>query len=322
MITIVIVNWNSGSLLVDCLSSIAEFGGTEVEKVIVVDNGSTDGSLVGVDALGVRPLEVIRNLENQGFARACNAGARAASSEFLLFLNPDARLMRDTLVNARRAMTEHNPTGVAIVGAQLIDESGSIARSCAKFPSPLRFVLHALGVDRVLPGLGCAMTTWDHSYSREVDHVIGAFYLIRTSVFHQLVGFDEAFFVYLEDLDMSLRASQRGWRSWFESSAVAFHMGGGASRQAKPQRLFYSLRSRILYARKHFGALGYSAVIVTTLALEPCTRLLAAAIQRDRAVAAETLGGYRLLWRWFFDRQHPKPSTLRSPAHSSSDLLG
>jgi GT2 family glycosyltransferase len=298
-VDIVIVNWNSANLLSDCLSSIAKFGEGLVDRVIVVDNASTDGSLAAAE-LGCFPkLELVRNCENTGFARACNLGASRASSEYLLFLNPDARLLPGSLTNAVRALTDRAQFGVMIVGAQLLDETGSIARSCSRLPTATHFVLHGLGVDRLLPRLAHPMREWDHKHSREVGHVIGAFLLIRTTAFRDLSGFDERFFVYLEDLDLSQRAAHRGWKCWFESTSVAIHVGGGTSRQVKSERLFYSLRSRLLYARKHFGGLRHCVVASVSLCVEPASRLLAAALNRDTAMARETLGGYRYLWHWF-----------------------
>ena len=89
MVTIIVVNWNAGSLLSDCLMSIKQFGGHDVAKVVVVDNGSTDGSLEAIERLEIPTLEVIRNEENTGFARACNQGAKLATTPYLLFLNPE-----------------------------------------------------------------------------------------------------------------------------------------------------------------------------------------------------------------------------------------
>jgi GT2 family glycosyltransferase len=298
-ISIIIVNWNSGPLLGDCLRSIRSFGSKHVGSVVVVDNGSTDDSLEGIEHLCAHDLAIIRNAQNVGFARACNAGAKRATTNFLLFLNPDARLSEHTLANALKAMTNKLPSRVAIVGAKLINSSGQVSRSCVRFPNTRRFLAHSLGIDRLAPKLGYSMADWDHTESRDVDHVIGAFLLIRTAAFVEAGGFDERFFVYLEDLDLSREVSRHGWCSWYESTAVAFHVGGGTSSQVKPQRLFYSLRSRVLYAKKHLGSFGFAAVTASTLLIEPWSRLFAACMRRDLAMATETRDAYRWLWRWF-----------------------
>jgi GT2 family glycosyltransferase len=132
--------------------------------------------------------------------------------------------------------------------------------------------------------------------------VMGAFYLIRGSLFRQLGGFDERFFVYLEDLDLSLRVHWVGSRIHYLADTRAFHKGGGSSEQVKARRLFYFLRSRILYGFKHFHWLTSILLMVGTLILEPWSRLALAAARRSPSAARETLGGFAALWsawpRW------------------------
>jgi hypothetical protein len=120
--------------------------------------------------------------------------------------------------------------------------------------------------------------------------------MVRRTVFDQLDGFDECFFVYLEDLDFSFRAHQAGWRTVYLTESQAFHRGGGTSEQAKARRLFYSLRSRILYATKHFSEAGAALVAAATLLVEPWTRLAWAAVRLAPREAWETACGYALLW--------------------------
>ena len=133
--------------------------------------------------------------------------------------------------------------------------------------------------------------------SRPVDHVIGAFYLIRRPLFEQLGGFDERFFVYLEDLDLSARVHRAGHGIAYLAEAVGLHHGGGTSEQVKPQRLAYALESRIVYAFKHFTTISALAVAIVTLGIEPFPRLLRAIRRRSLTDARETGRGFMLLWR-------------------------
>ncbi len=126
--------------------------------------------------------------------------------------------------------------------------------------------------------------------------MIGAFLWIRRALFERLEGFDERFFVYYEELDLSLRARAAGFETYFLADAQAYHRGGGVSEQAKAARLFYSLRSRILYGFKHFPRSTARALAVVTLVVEPLTRLALLGMRRDRAGMAETLSGFRRLW--------------------------
>jgi GT2 family glycosyltransferase len=187
---------------------------------------------------------------------------------------------------------------VGIVGAQAVDDAGRIHRSCARFPTPRSFIAHSCGLTALWPRAfpDHFMREWPHDADREVDHVIGAYYLVRRELWQQLDGMDERFFVYLEDLDFSLRARQRGWRAWFLARARIYHKGGGTSEQIKARRLFYSLRSRLLYAGKHFTALGFAAVAAATLLIEPFTRCLLCVLRREWAGLAQTSQAYWSLY--------------------------
>lgn len=298
---IVVVNWNAGPQLAEAIASIAQYHHNLVSSVIIVDNASTDDSLARVEALTGLPfqLHIIRNTENRGFGAACNQGAALVSSEYLLFLNPDTRLFEDSLSAPLAFMQRPENADVGIVGIQLVDEHNHIARSCARFPSFGIFFAQALGVNRLsgLRHLNTHVTEWAHDKTVTVDHVIGAFYLMRRSLFESLGGFDERFFVYLEDLDLSLRAHQAGWRSVYLAKAKAFHAGGGTSRQVKAHRLFYSLRSRILYGYKHFTPTQATLLLVSTLCFEPFTRLTFNLLQGAFKSASETISGYLMLYR-------------------------
>ena len=127
--------------------------------------------------------------------------------------------------------------------------------------------------------------------------LIGAFYLVHRELFDKLGGFDERFFVYLEDLDFSLRARQAGYASYYLASASAFHKGGGTSENINARRLFYSLRSRVLYAYKHFSFVSATVVLLGTLFVEPLSRLVLAMVRRSGSSMMETLSAYGQLWR-------------------------
>jgi len=297
-IDIVVVNWNSGNQLRECLASIAKTAPNDMRcRVVVIDNASTDDSLAGIESLPL-PLTVIRNSENRGFAAACNQGARRGNAEYLLFLNPDMVLEANSLTIPLAFLSGASGADTGICGIQLLDERGRVARSCARLPTAAMLTCQALGLDRLLPRLfrGPRMTEWDHAATAEVEQVIGAFFLVRRRVFEQLDGFDERFFVYFEEVDFSRRARAAGWRSVYLADAQAFHRGNGSSEQVKARRLFYSLRSRLLYAAKHFSALGAAAVAGTTLFVEPWTRLAWSALRLAPREAWQTLHGFLLLW--------------------------
>jgi GT2 family glycosyltransferase len=296
MIDVIVVNWNAGHQLRASIDSIARHSQRLVAQTIVVDNGSTDGSEASVEGLANTTL--LRTYANLGFGKACNLGANQAQGEYLLFLNPDAALCADTLPKVLAFMQDPVNAEVGICGVQLVDESGQLSRSCARFPTPLCFALQSIGLDKFFPGFGHVMAEWDHSVTQAVDHVIGAFFLVRRRAFDAVNGFDERFFLYLEDLDFSYRASQEGWKSVYLADAQAFHAGGGTSKHIKARRLFYSLRSRLLYAFKHFSWAGAGLVLLTTLLLEPVSRSVLAIVRLSWSSLKETWGAYAMLWRW------------------------
>ena len=297
---IITVNWNAGTLLESCLKSIAHADqrGLVLTRVVVVDNGSVDGSVEGLDRFPL-PISFIRNRENRGFSAACNQGARGSRADYLLFLNPDVVLTRDSLSRAVARMACHEAGSTGILGIQLLGEDGRVSRTCARFPRPRHFLSHMLGLNRLSSRLfpTHVMLEWDHRENREVDHVMGAFFLIRRPLYEALKGFDERFFVYLEDLDLSFRAHQAGWRSYYLADAKAYHKGGGTSDQIKALRLFYSLRSRILFGYKHFDYLPAMCVLFGTMLIEPFSRLILAISRRSVMQVKETITGYELLWR-------------------------
>ena len=297
---IVIVNWNSGTQLRECVDSIYRYDVDFVAKVVIVDNGSTDDSVLKIEAR--ERLNIIEAGTNLGFGKACNLGASFCDSEFILFLNPDTRVYSGTLAGVLNFFTQTSSDHVGICGIQLEDQNGMIAKSCSRFPSAIRFVSSSLGLDKLVPGLGSAMSDWDHSSTMPVDQVIGAFFLVRRSVFDRLNGFDERFFIYYEEVDFSFRAKEHGWSSVYFAGAQAFHLGGGVSRQVKAKRLFYSRRSAMQYTCKHFGAFEVVIVCSAMVFIEPLFRIIQALMRRSSSSLRETIIGYYFLYRWALTR--------------------
>lgn len=298
-LAIIIVNWNTGPLLRLCLQSIltTEREGLRLDRVVVVDNASDDGSADGLEQLGL-PLTVIRNPTNRGFSAACNQAAARSSADYLLFLNPDTRLLPGSLAVPVAFLESQGNEHVGIVGVQLLDDTGHVAHSCARFLTPGMILRKMLGWHRASSRAFPThfMTDWDHQDSRVVDHVTGAFFLVRRPLFAGLGGFDERFFVYLEDLDFSLRARNAGWRSVYLAEARAHHLGGGSSDRIRARRLFYALHSRILYTYKHFDWWVATGLTLATLLLEMFSRLVLAVLRGSPREATDTLKAYYLLW--------------------------
>jgi GT2 family glycosyltransferase len=297
MIDIVIVNWNSHDFLRKCVDSIFNSIQSDlISDVIIIDNNSTDDSLqmLPINA----KIKVIKNTENVGFARACNQGFKLSQSNYILLLNPDAVLLDNTIYTSFDYMEKHHD--VDVLGCQLLNESNHITPTCARFPKPINFVYHSLGLSKIWPNVfhpPTLMTDWDHKESRFVDQVMGAYMFMRKSVFEKAGYFDERFFVYFEELDFSLSLKQAGGKSFYHSGIQAIHTGMGTTESVKAFRLFLSLSSRLKYAKKHFSMFGFFTVALFTYTIEFLMRFLQLALKGNLKETKNLVKGYSMLVR-------------------------
>jgi GT2 family glycosyltransferase len=297
---VIIVNWNAGAHVVECLNSFAAVADDAVRlsRVTLVDNASTDGSLEAIAKMRCSfALEIIRNKENRGFAAACNQGAAGSTADYLLFLNPDTMLRRYSLEVPAQFLDDPANKTVGIVGIQLVDVAGNVTRNCARRPTLISILGHSLGLHRLMPSLFPPhfLEEWAHDRTRVVDQVMGAYYFVRRSLFATIRGFDERYFVYFEDLDFALQAAELGWTTVYLANARAYHHGHGTTRAVRDRSLFYFWRSRILFCRKHFGMGGAFMVTVSTLLLEPISRIFRALVSRRPAEIKDIARGFVML---------------------------
>jgi N-acetylglucosaminyl-diphospho-decaprenol L-rhamnosyltransferase len=296
---IVIVNWNTGDFLRECLESVeaACRDGVELARVTVVDNASADGSAEGLDYLEL-PLDVLRNAGNVGFAAGCNQGAAGSEADYLLFLNPDTRLFADTLSVVTRFMDSEQAAHIGICGGQVLDPDGGPEISCGRFPT-LRVLFGKMtGLDLVLPRLFPShhLTPAELVRSRPVDQVIGAFFLVRRDLFARLGGFDTRYFVYYEEVDFSLRALREGFGSYFLKEATVQHTANVSSiLTSRSWMLYHSLRSRLIYARRHWPRWQAVLLAVLTFGVEFPGRLVRALLRRSGSDLSATASAYGML---------------------------
>jgi len=295
MIDIVIVNWNSHDFLQKCVLSILNSNQFElVSIVIIIDNDSADDSLhlLPINA----KIHVVKNTENVGFARACNQGFKLSKSKYILLLNPDAVLLENTIAASFDYMEIHQD--IDVLGCQLLNESNQVTPTCARFPKPINFVYHSLGLSKIWPKTfhpPTLMTDWNHQESRFVDQVMGAYMFMRKTVFEKAGYFDERYFVYFEELDFSLSLKNAGGKSFYHAGIQAIHTGMGTTASVKAFRLFLSLSSRLKYAKKHFSTFGYLIVAFFTFTIEFLMRFLQLAIKGNLSEKKNLIKGYSML---------------------------
>jgi len=251
-LSVVISNWNTRSLLDQCLRSLsgALRGSELLHEVIVVDDGSTDGSaeMVNQDHPEVR---LVLSDANLGYAKANNRGILQAKGRYILLLNSDAVVRRGALEHMVRYLDDH--PGVGAVGPKLLNVDGSIQRSCWPFPMKVllgnAFLLFRLGVLD-------DYRRWDHRYDRRVDWIVSAALLVRRELFEDVGLFDEHLFVYGVEVEWAKRAANQGWRFVSLAEPEITHFGGqsGLSRSKLMRR--DTKDSCAFYFRRHHGVPG------------------------------------------------------------------
>ncbi len=252
MLSIVIVNWNTGELLSQCLDSIyMDPELVEAFEVWVVDNASTDGSAQA--ALEKYPqTKLIRNQQNPGFAAANNQAIRQARGDYLLLLNPDT-ILHPGAVRTMLDFLRRNPAAGA-VGPRLLNPDRSLQYSCSPEPTLSREFKRLFHLGGVRPDGYYAMDTWDTAEPRSVDVLLGACILVRRQALEDAGLFEETYFMYSEEVDLCRRLRQKGWGVYWTPTAQVIHFGGQSTRQAAAEMFLQLYKSKIVYFRKHYGA--------------------------------------------------------------------
>jgi GT2 family glycosyltransferase len=272
-LSVVILNWNTRTLLEKCLRSVVcQSAGIRLE-VLVVDNASEDGSREMVQSLFPH-VNLIVNSTNTGFGAGNNVALPHATGRYILFLNSDTAVTEGALP----AMVAHADSApdIGILGPKLLNGDGSLQYSCRRYPNLGAGFFRSTLLGRLFPQnrftSDYLMTDWDHASARDVDWVSGAAIMIRRSLVDQIGCFDEDFYMYCEDVDLCWRANHtpltgpnpatdpltaegpRHWRVVYYSDATIYHLIGKSSDQA-PTRMTYEFhRSQHLFYKKHYAA--------------------------------------------------------------------
>jgi len=240
-ISIIILSWDTKSLLHDCLKSLK--GNNEI---IVVDNGSTDDSPQMVQK-EFPEVKLIKNLKNLGFGAANNQGMKVAQGDYLLLLNSDTVVGKDAPLKMATFLAENPQVGA--VGCRLLNSDGSLQPSAGPFPS--------LGVAFV-------MLFWEHwlknlvraSFKKttEVDWVMGAALMVRLEVIKKAGLMDEGIFMYMDEVEWCYRIKKAGFKVFFYPGAEITHLFGGSSKTGRQAPILNIYRGLIYFYQKHYSA--------------------------------------------------------------------
>lgn len=225
-------------------------------EVIILDNNSADNS---IDYLQPRfpAFFFIANKENFGFARACNQGLMLAKGKYILFLNPDTIIPEDCFQKCTSFLETHPEAGA--IGVRMLDGKGNFLKESKRsFPSPLTSLYKLFGLSRLFPRskifskyhLGYLEEKENH----EADVLAGAFMMVKKEVLDKTGSFDEFFFMYGEDVDLSYRIQKAGYKNYYFAESSIIHFKGESTRKGSMNyvKMFYNAMS--IFVRKHYGS--------------------------------------------------------------------
>ena len=259
-LSIIILSYNTKNLTVKCARSVIRQYGGQIKnneaEIIVVDNASTDGSAEAIGNFKFHPanggtnFKLINNKENYGFSKGNNMGAKEAKGEFILFLNSDAEIKDGGFLRMVDFM-EKNPK-IGVLGGKLLSPDGSTQASTGKFYNLYNVVIVLLGGERV------GLIRKNPKIRGPVDWVSGASMMVRKNVFEKLKGFDENFFMYIEDMELCYRFKKIGYQTYFFENIKLIHKELGSSNRSFAINQIY--KGLLYFYRKHKPYWQYLAV--------------------------------------------------------------
>ena len=255
-LSVCIVSYNTCDLLRDCLNSLYQQPPLPGMEVIVVDNGSSDGTVEMLEQ-EFPAIQVIANTENRGFTRPMNQALRAGKGNYLVQLNPDTLVRSGAFAAILEYLQSHPQTGICT--PKVLNRDGSVQKQCRRgAPLPWNTLAYFAGFARLFPKShffgGYLLNYLEDDQISEVTAVSGSCMFIRRAVVDQIGYLDEIFFAYQEDTDFCVRAREAGWKVEYVPLGEVVHLGGhGGTRVEVYRSIFAWHHSYYLYYRKHLA---------------------------------------------------------------------
>lgn len=228
-LSIIIVSYNTKLVLLDCLKSIYENSGGLNFEVIVVDNASKDKTADEITKLKYPNFQFLQNKENLGFSKANNVGVKKSKGKYVLFLNPDTQIRKDTFSEMLKFMDQTKDCGAATCGVELPNGRMDDA-SHRGFPTPWNSFTHFSGISKLFPSSkifsGYNLGNLDLDKIHEIDALAGAFMLVRREAGEEVGWWDEDYFFYGEDIDFCYMLKQKGWKVYYVPTVSILHLKG------------------------------------------------------------------------------------------------
>lgn len=260
-VSVIIVSYNVKHFLIQCIHSVLKAANDVNIEIIVVDNVSKDGSVEAIKNTFPK-VKVIANSENVGFSKANNQGIAIAQGEYILILNPDTVLPEDNLIKSIAFMLSHPKAGA--LGVRMIDGTGSfLPESKRGLPTPEVAFYKMFGLSSIFKKskrfgkyhLGFMDEDQDHA----VEILSGAYMFFRKEVLDKIGGFDEDFFMYGEDIDLSWRVIKVGYQNYYLANNAIIHYKGESTKRGSVNYVKVFYEAMIIFANKHFAKRGASA---------------------------------------------------------------
>ncbi len=265
-LSIIIVTWNSKEFVKSCLDSIlASLSGLDAE-IILVDNSSSDRTVKIVEE-NFPGVILIENSDNLGYAKANNQGIAKSQGRYLLLLNPDTLVPRESLDLMIKFM-EASPEAGAL-GPRLVNPDGSVQPSCREFPGFSTLLWEFSGLSRLFPR-NRIFGRWRMGYfafdqPREVDQPMGSCLMLRSEVLKQVGLFDEGFSMFFNDVDLCHRMKSAGWKIFFYPNAQVMHHRGASTGRAKRKMIWMSHFAFYRFLKKHKTGLANRVLLFLLL---------------------------------------------------------
>jgi len=253
-LSVIIVNYNSKHLLENCLFSVQKAIQQVRSEIIVVDNNSTDGSKESL-APQFHEVKFVFNEKNVGFAKACNQGFKNSSGRYVLFLNPDTILSETSLTDCISFFETHADAGA--IGVRMIDGDGNFLKESKRGePTPSASFFKLFGLASIFPKTKTFAKYYEGHLPEQENNAVevlsGAFMMVRREVFEKVNGFDEDFFMYGEDIDLSVRINRSGYKNYYLGKIRVTHLKGGSTTfDATYVKDFFGAMK--LFVKKHYS---------------------------------------------------------------------
>ncbi|MBL9078352.1 MAG: glycosyltransferase family 2 protein [Planctomycetes bacterium] len=256
VLSVVVLSWNTKDLTLACLRALYAETPRHPREVVVVDNGSADGSADAI-AAAFPQVHLLRNAENRLYAAGNNQGVAVATGAFVCTLNSDTEVRPgalDRLVDFLQANAAYGA-----VAPRLVDPDGSVQRACQRFPTLATALCFDSWWGTWWPGSRVQarylMRDFDHLTSRDVDQPPGACFVMRSDEWRAFGGFDEQLALFYNDVDLCLRLWRAGRRIHYLADAEVLHHRGASTKNFARMLVIWH-KNRLAYYRKHYGRLG------------------------------------------------------------------